>query len=547
VSAQRSLAALAVVGLLVFAAPWASRAADEAAVLRQHAEQLAAEDRCEEALVRARRARELDPGDARAALVEGRCLLREGFYREAIASLTAAREADPALPGVSTDLAQCHYHLDELEAASAELDRAEARDPDDARMHLYRGLVLARDSRAAEAATSIDRAASHDPALAEVAGLYAGRSWAAVRDRDKAAAAFERARDAEPDSEWARAAERELDTLEAPYHRNRWLRLRGGVEYDDNVALRISGSSTNPLNDIFDPGDDFFDFGERDDWRGTWEGEVGAELLRDPDQSLGGMVGYQGNAHFEEFHVLDLQYPWVSFWYDKRLDEDTWVRLQPFAGYAWLETDPYFAHGGGVVSLSHALSDTLGAQLFTRVNANDFHYRITPDPILSSAVVNGFAPGIGDDARRRRNRDGVSVEPGTEWTWLLTGLETVLRVGGSYVRYESEGRDWDMHAGRGWVEIQQPLPFHFLLVLDGRFTYEDYDHRSSYLAPNVYLFGGPKRRDRIYEAEAELFYPLTEWLTVSARYRYADNVSNTAVFDYDRHIVGGYLTVHWID
>jgi hypothetical protein len=84
-------------------------------------------------------------------------------------------------------------------------------------------------------------------------------------------------------------------------------------------------------------------------------------------------------------------------------------------------------------------------------------------------------------------------------------------------------------------------------VLDGRFTYEDYDHRSSYLAPNVYLFGGPKRRDRIYEAEAELFYPLTEWLTVSARYRYADNVSNTAVFDYDRHIVGGYLTVHWID
>ena len=71
---------------------------------------------------------------------------------------------------------------------------------------------------------------------------------------------------------------------------------------------------------------------------------------------------------------------------------------------------------------------------------------------------------------------------------------------------------------------------------------------SSHLIASEYAFGfGPKRRDRIWELEAELSYPLTEWMTVSARYQYTDNDSNTEVFDYDRHIVGGYLTFQWIN
>jgi tetratricopeptide (TPR) repeat protein len=534
------LAAFVAVGLLASSA-WA---ADEAAVLRQRAEQLAAEDRCDEALRRARRARELDAGDARAALVEGRCLLRQGMYLDAVDPLSKARELDPSLPGVSTDLAQCHYHLDALADARTELDRAEAQDPDDARMHLYRGLVLLRESREAEAAAAFDRAGALDPGLAEVAGLYSGRSWAVIREREKAAAAFERARAAQPDSEWARAAEREIEALDAPYHRNRWLRLRGGVEYDDNVALRVPGSA-NALNTRFF-GD--FNFSERNDIRGVWEGEVGAEFLRDPDQSLGGMVGYDGNAHFKDFHLLDLQYPWISFWYDRRINEDTWFRLQPFGGYSWLETDPYVAHGGAVASVSHTLSAALEAQFFTRVNVNEFLFRIPPDPILSHPIVAAASPGFAEDARRRRNRDGVQVDVGTEWTWFFERSSTTFRIGGAYERYEAEGRDWGLHGGRGALAIRQPLPFDFWLALDGRFIYQDFDHRSSYLFAGEYVNGlGSKRRDRIWIGEAELGYPLTDWMTLSAGYEYTDNDSNTEVFDYDRHIVGGYLTFLWID
>jgi hypothetical protein len=89
-----------------------------------------------------------------------------------------------------------------------------------------------------------------------------------------------------------------------------------------------------------------------------------------------------------------------------------------------------------------------------------------------------------------------------------------------------------------------------VLDLSGGFTYQDYDHRSSYdelfLFPGGYRIGeGPKRRDRIWDAQAELRYPLTSWLEVSARGQYRNSESNTEVFDYDRWIAGGYLTVTW--
>jgi len=510
-------------------------AADEAPVLRQRAEQLAAADRCEEALPRARRARELDPRDARAALVEGRCQLRLGLYRDAIPALGAARQLDGSLPGVSTDLAQCHYHLDEIEAASAELDRAEQQNTDDARMHLYRGLVLLKQSKEREAAASFDRAGGLDPSLTEIAALYAGRTWATVREREKAAAALERARSADPNSEWARAADRELEALEAPYQRHAWAQIRGGVEHDSNVTLRNSvGFDPLTASLIVDTSAN-----ERQDARAVFEVEAGAEFLRDPDQSLGGAVGYDGNAH-ADIHVLDLQYPWLTFWYDRRLAEDTWLRLQPVGGYAWLETDPFVAHGGGTVALSHAFTERLGGQVFTRVNYNDFLFRIRPDPVV--AFVD---PVLSERLRRFRNRDGVQIDAGLEGSYDLVPGRTKVRAGSAYERYESEGRDWERHGSRSWVGVTQALPLDLVLEVNGRFYWHPYDHRSSFDLPSFAVGTGSKRHDEIWEGEAELRYPVTDWLEISARGKYIDHESNVRTFDFDRWIAGGFVTLSW--
>ena len=131
----RCCAVLLTAGLL---APIAY-AADEGLVLRQSAERLAAANRCDEAIPKARRARALAPEDAAAAAIEGRCALHQKRYDDAVAPLEDARRLDAALPGVSTDLAMAHYHRGDFEAADRELRVAEQQDRDHPRVLLYRG------------------------------------------------------------------------------------------------------------------------------------------------------------------------------------------------------------------------------------------------------------------------------------------------------------------------------------------------------------------------------------------------------------------------
>ena len=531
---SRTLRWLAAVVLAAVALP--AFAADEAPVLRQRAEQLAAAGRCEEALPRARRARELDAKDARAALVEGRCLLRGAQYRESIAPLNAARDLDPSLRGVATDLAQAHYHLDEIDQASAELDRAEQENPDDARTQLYRGLVLSRQAKQDEAAAAFDRASRLDPSYAGIAGLYAGRTWASVQDREKAKAALERARSADPDSEWGRSAVAELENIDAANRRHVWASARVGVEHDSNVTLQ----SEYLFGREFSP-EGLQRADERDDTVTVFSVEGGLEFYRDEEQSAGVSAGYNGNAH-DNVHELDLQYPWATFWYDRRLAEDTFVRLQPFLGYAWLETDPFVFHGGGTASLFHDFSDRVTGRLFTRLNANDFLYPLHFDPL-------GTPPDdlSSDELARLRNRDGIESESGLEGGFALVPGSTSVRAGAAYSHYWAEGRDWDRDGVRGWVGATQQLPFRFVLDVLGSYFHYQYEHRSSYdRNAGRYIAGfGVTRTDQIWDAQAELRYPLTSWLQISGRVQYTDAKSDVTVFDYDRWIAGGYLTATW--
>jgi tetratricopeptide (TPR) repeat protein len=521
---------LAVLAFGVAALP--AFAADEAPVLRQRAEQLAASGNCDEALPRARRARELDPRDARAALVEGRCLLRKGEYQQSLAPLTAARDLDATLPGVSADLAQAHYHLDQIDEASAELDRAERENPNDARTQLYRGLVLSRQAKQREAAEAFDRAGGLDPSYAGIAGLYAGRSWASARDRDHARAALERAHKADPNSEWGRAAAAELEALDAPNRRHVWAKLRAGVEHDSNVTLQNEHLfGTFPYEKTH----------ERSDTVGVFSVEAGLEFLRNEKQSAGLAAGYDGNVH-DNVDELDLQYPWATTWYDHRLSENTWLRIQPFIGYAWLEAHSFVFHGGGTVSISHAFSDRFSGQLFSRVNANNFLYNINPDPVIASIDPVRAQGYVGF-----RDRDGIESETGVEGTYALVPASTSLRAGTAYSRYEAEGRDWTRHGVRTWVGATQQLPWSFVGELLGSYTYHPYDHRSSYdLNIARYASGqGPTREDHIWEVMGELRYPLTAWAQISARAQYTSAESNVEDFDYDRWIAGGYLTLTW--
>jgi hypothetical protein len=126
----------------------------------------------------------------------------------------------------------------------------------------------------------------------------------------------------------------------------------------------------------------------------------------------------------------------VTFWYDRRLSEDTWVRLQPFYGYAWLETDPFVSHGGGTVSLSHTFTTLRRIGVLPgELQRVPLHLRLDP----------------GRQFVRYRNRDGLESESGVEGIFAVVPGSTSLRAGTAYSHYWAEGRDWDRNGLRTWV------------------------------------------------------------------------------------------------
>lgn len=513
---RNTLRSIGVVGILLAAAAVAppAGAADEGLVLRMRAEQLAAEDRCDEAIEKAQRARTLDPADAKAAVIEGRCLLLLRRYDEAVSALTRARELDSSTSGVAADLASAHYHRGDKAAARRELAKAESEDADDPRAALYRGLLLLDDNNDTAAAESFERASRLDAGIDPLASYYAGLAWERARDGDKARAALERVRTRSPGDPWAREAEIALDRLDrggAQTTSGPWARVTAGLEWDDNVVLRGDGSVLPSR------------ISDDSDWRGFWSAEVGLEAFRTENWAGGVIAGYHGNAHFRE-HQFDLQYPTASLYLDRRVDESTFVRIQPFAGYAWTETDPYLFNGGATGSLHRDFGSAGAGRLWGQYTARNYLFS---------------TPGVTEALRRTRDRDGDLYQGGYDHSIGL-GETTTLRAGAGYGYSDTEGGEFSHDAYSGYVGVTQGLPLELTLDAQANYAYHDYDRDSTFLAAAE---TSAHRRDNVWGARAQLSRPVTDWMSIAAHWRWTDNDSNTRVFDYDRHVVGGSFTL----
>ena len=487
----------------------AARAADESLVLRMSAERLAAQGRCEEAIETARRARALAPQDAASAAVEGRCLLDLKRYQEAAPVLADARRLDPGNAEVAVEVLMVQYHLGNRTEAERALVDAERLAPNDARVALYKGLLLADSAKEREAAEVLERAASLDPSADPYASYYAGMAWARANEREKARESLERARAA--GGPWGAEAERALAELDAGGVASRfWVRAEAGIEYDSNVVLKG--------NDVGLPDD----ISGKEDWRGAWNVLAGAEAFRTRNWAGGAIAGYQGTAQFD-LHEFDLQYPTGSIYLDGRVDDKSFVRLQPYGGYAWQESDPYLAHGGAELSYYRDFDKAGSGRLWARVGYQNYLYSTQLDE---------------DEV----SRDGWEYLGGYEHT-LPFETGTTLRAGLIGGAYRAQGDDFDYYTGGVYGGVRQELPWRFALDLSGGFDYQAYERNSSFSPDDP----RGNRHDSIWTAQVELERPLTDWLILSGRYRYHNDDSNVDVYDYDRHIAGAYLTIVWAD
>lgn len=527
-------------GLLLAAVPTA-RGAEEETVLRLRGERLAAQGHCQEAIPLLEKVLAARASDARAAFVAGQCRVRQQRYTEAAQLFERARQADPGLAEAELYLGIARFHQGDLAAAEQALDAAAPRLPDRAELHLYRGLVLLQRAQSREAATALERARTGDPDLDPIASYYAGLAWADAEERKQAEEALRRARQHAPGTEWATEADRALERLAAGATPPWWLRATLGGEYDDNVVLRAQGVT---LPD---------EIGRAHDVRAVWELEAGRQLWRGRDWGLGARLAYRGSAH-QDLEDFNDHYPVGSLWLDRRLSERALARLQYDLGYAWYQGDPFL--------VSHVLTPAVfrywGAagrtELFARLRRYNFLFG--NDDVVDAGAGGACPPGFltcgppGLDEDSARNRDGQGVSAGVEHVLPLALAEARLRGGYTYHRYSARGSEYSFQGHEVHAGAQASLPAAFVLDALVSYTYRPYRNRSTFPDPadvrfdgNPYPLQNERRSDDAWRFEVGLGRAVTESLSAAVRYGYYKQHSNAAVFDYDREILGFYLTL----
>lgn len=531
------------------------RAADDARLLFIRAQSLAVEGSCEEALPLLAQARQADPRGTDASLLAGECLIRLERFDEAVEALEEARRRDDSLVIAELRLAMAHYHAGSFGSAERILDAGSLHLVGRPEFHLYRGLLRLRRDEAQSAARELETARRAGPEKVEpAASYYAGVAWAAAGDLDRAERAFERVREEAPESAWAERATNAQGRAHAFRRSNLWLEITTGLEYDDNVVLRADPVA---LPDGLP---------SQRDARAVFEVEAGSEFFDDGPWSAGTMLSYRGHTH-QDLGEFDLFYPAWTLWLDRRLAEGTTGRLRYDVAYAGYDGDPFLFSQSLTPTIFQEWSDGSLTRFFGRYSR--LHYLSSSydvagappgsspgdlcdpnaaDPPPASTPACGPA-GLDESSARDQSGDGITL--GAEHRLPLGFASTELRGGYSFHHFGARGSEYSFNAHELSLGSLSQLPFDLSLDTLVSYTFRPYRHASTFADPRhlqpgrQYALDGRPRRDDSWRFAVELQRPISQRLMASLRYQYTRNDSNVAVFDYDRQILGAYLTVRF--
>ena len=513
--------------------PLSAHASDESDVLRARGARLAAEGKCDQALPLFARALAADPKEARSALLAGRCQIAAKQYAEAEKSLDLAQQRDPSLHEVSLEHAIARYHQENFAGARQALEAARPTSTGDARFELYDGLLLLQEGKRAEGIAALERARKADPKVAEpTASYYEGLALENQGDRREAQEAMNRVVTSDPTGRWGVAAQQRLAFWSRTRPRDYWAELTFGEESDSNVVLR--GNGVDLPSDISD----------QRDFRAIWHADAGWQFLHTPDWGAGAELNYTGTA---EHQLPQFSYDYLvgTAWIDRRITERLSAHLQADYAYGWVDGASWVTEVAATPGLVYAEGRNLYTRVFGRFPFSNYHF--TPDSTATWNPLSVPTPTpeqlhTAAQIEADRNRDGRAEQLGIEQGIPLDAIRTQLTATALFTRYHAEGSEYSFRGAGGYLQSDTLLPWNFTLLLAAGYTWRGYLHPTTFEAvapPN-----SDKRRDQVVDTDISLEHTIYyDWLVGSVRYHFTNEASNVAVFDYGRHIFGGYLTV----
>ncbi len=416
-----------------------------------------------------------------------------GDEAAAVQKFSHAVEVEPENSEARMELAVALLALGRRVEAMRQLSRVLELEPERAEAHLYLGIAHYRERQYASAVKRLEQALALDSGLELEASYYLGLAQAFSGNLGASTGAFGVAEQTEPLHPLGRSAA-SLRQQIATRTRTWSLSLSGGLEYDSNIAL--TGAAAD----------------ERDDGRGIVRLRADVRAMEGERGTLDfGYDGYLGLYFTEGLFSQQTHLLWTAGSYQVGA-----VRLSGRYDYSFttLDLGDSFRH-------LHRL--TPGAAMPTGDwGVAQVYYQFQYFDYLQTVSDPSF------------RRDGPHHSAGVNQFVFLPAPLTHARAGVRGLFFDPKGDEFAFKgfelSGGGGLELPWEAQLELLYV----FHLRNYDHKSA--------FGVGKRRDRSHWLNLECALPLATGLEVSVAAAFIFNGSNIGDFDYNRQIVGSYLT-----
>ncbi len=385
-----------------------------------------------------------------------------------------------------------------------------AEDPDDAQAQFYAGVAAYRTGDHAAALPHLERAGALDPSLAVQARYYSGLSEASVGDLSAAAGSFSVVAEQSPVSPLGQSAANLSEELKGARSERPWsVAVTAGGEWDSNPLLASAEDFlvNGQPNQSSDP-----------TWRGVFTGSGGVRLFGNQRTSLSaGYDGYLSLNHDENKVDLQTHAGWVS---GGTIVGPVRFGLRYDYAYTLLDlSDPF--------RQIHRATPTLAVREGNwGLTQPYYQFQYAEFQDLDFPPNSAF------------NRDGPRHLFGVSQFFFLPEPFTYVTVGANGDLYDSVGTEWRYDGFETSFGAGYDFPWAVSFSWLWRFGHRDYRDHSAF-APSK------KRADDTHWVTAEIARPIVEhWIArVAGSFAFQD--SNIPVYDYNRKVVGAYLTYQW--